>query len=631
MKKVSFALIGLVSAVSAFPGITGDQGLHRTEAGKTGGADRLDIVLGYEGSYGTDVLVDKNIVTTNADGSTSNSTVSKLYSATYNLGLVLGIDKDWDAGVTLPVHHDWVEYASGPVANLAKTSKSSLGDLRFWTRHRLPITDRKGPWNWAVSANGSMNTGSEEIGLLPKRVSHLPLDASQKMDPNSAGVSTLGAGLALTFDGSKVESGWSFHTSVSGRKPTYLEMSGSTLWGAGFEYDWTNVGVFLEYAGETRWSSALIDDPNWITPGIRFHFENGLNLSMAADWNPTYDRLARSYVIDRYVADGVSSKVNANASNPWGASAVFSWFIDLMGDEDGDGVKDSFDRCPHTIGGARVNAQGCELDQDKDGVVDRLDFCPDTPEGRKVDSKGCELDADQDRVVDALDQCPGTPLGRVVNEVGCELDADKDGIVDGLDQCPGTPLGRKVNEVGCELDADKDGVVDGLDQCPGTPLGRKVNEVGCELDSDGDGVWDSQDLCPGTAAGTKVNRQGCPEKIMRDLSKLQSAINYKTGSAELLPSSIPVLDKVVDLIKSLGDVKLRIEGHTDNVGKVDMNMKLSQDRAQSVVDYLVAKGIKSTNLEAKGFGPTKPIISNATAAGRAKNRRTEINPVEGQE
>ncbi|MFP5409153.1 MAG: OmpA family protein [Gammaproteobacteria bacterium] len=91
------------------------------------------------------------------------------------------------------------------------------------------------------------------------------------------------------------------------------------------------------------------------------------------------------------------------------------------GDADKDGVADDKDRCPNTPAGAKVDANGCELDSDGDGVVDRLDKCPDTPAGRKVNAQGCELDSDGDGVVDALDQCPDTPAGDKVDNKGCTL------------------------------------------------------------------------------------------------------------------------------------------------------------------------------------------------------------------
>jgi len=74
-------------------------------------------------------------------------------------------------------------------------------------------------------------------------------------------------------------------------------------------------------------------------------------------------------------------------------------------------------------------------------------------------------------------------------------------------------------------------------------------------------------------------------------------------------------------------VKIQIEGHTDNIGNASDNMKLSENRAKAVVNYLVSKNISITRLTAKGFGATKPIADNSTEEGRAQNRRTELKVV----
>jgi outer membrane protein OmpA-like peptidoglycan-associated protein len=93
---------------------------------------------------------------------------------------------------------------------------------------------------------------------------------------------------------------------------------------------------------------------------------------------------------------------------------------------------------------------------------------------------------------------------------------------------------------------------------------------------------------------------------------------------DLRPESQVELDKVVQLLKENHTVRIQVEGHTDNIGTVKENQKLSDDRAKSVVAYLVSKGIKADRLVAKGFGATKPVAANDTEAGRAKNRRTEL-------
>ena len=118
-------------------------------------------------------------------------------------------------------------------------------------------------------------------------------------------------------------------------------------------------------------------------------------------------------------------------------------------DTDGDGVPDNMDKCPGTLPGVKVDANGCPLDSDGDGVPDYKDKCPDTPKGVKVDANGCPPDSDGDGVPDYKDKCPDTPKGVKVNDTGCPLDSDGDGVYDYQDDCPNTPRGATVNERGC--------------------------------------------------------------------------------------------------------------------------------------------------------------------------------------
>ena len=91
------------------------------------------------------------------------------------------------------------------------------------------------------------------------------------------------------------------------------------------------------------------------------------------------------------------------------------------------------------------------------------------------------VDSDGDGVKDSMDRCPGTPQGVTVDANGCPNDSDGDGVTDDKDQCPGTPAGEPVDANGCELDDDGDGVVNRLDECPGTPAGTQVDIKGCEI------------------------------------------------------------------------------------------------------------------------------------------------------
>ncbi len=230
------------------------------------------------------------------------------------------------------------------------------------------------------------------------------------------------------------------------------------------------------------------------------------------------------------------------------------------------------------------------------------------------------LDADGDGVVDSKDKCPDTPKGAIVDTDGCELDSDGDDVVDSKDHCPGTPKGAKVDQHGCqqELDSDGDGVLDSKDKCPGTPRGAAVDHNGCELDSDGDGVVDSKDRCPGTPAGVKVDRKGCAEPIVL------KGVNFENDSAVLTAKAKAILNGVAASLKKRPDIKITIAGHTDSRGSAAYNKMLSQRRADSVRRYLASKGVKASNLAAKGFGEEQPIATNDTAAGRADNRRVEL-------
>ena len=104
-------------------------------------------------------------------------------------------------------------------------------------------------------------------------------------------------------------------------------------------------------------------------------------------------------------------------------------------------------------------------------------------------------------------------------------------------------------------------------------------------------------------------------------------VKFKTGTTELSDVSYPTLDKMINFMNVNKEVRIEIGGHTDNTGDVAINDSLSQARATSCFDYLVKKGIAADRLKAVGYGSKKPIVSNNTAANRAKNRRVEFNAI----
>ncbi|MES2387136.1 MAG: DUF5723 family protein [Bacteroidota bacterium] len=295
--------------------------------------------------------------------------------------------------------------------------------------------------------------------------------------------------------------------------------------------------------------------------------------------------------------------------------------VEMQGcpDRDGDKIIDSKDECPDEAGTIEMN--GCP-DRDGDKVRDKLDQCPD--KAGFADHHGCP-DTDLDGVFDDVDQCIDKP-GKAANN-GCPLaDSDGDGLLDNDDKCPSV-AGPMENE-GCPwADADGDGVFDNVDKCPLTP-GSAINN-GCPFgDTDGDGVKDNKDNCPLTPG--PVSNNGCPELKAAEVQVLKTAfanLEFETGKNIIAKSSYPSLGQLAELLKAKPTFKLKISGHTDNIGSPKVNMALSKARAQAVKAHLAANGVDEKRLKAEWFGSTKPKATNKTPAGRKLNRRVEMKVI----
>jgi outer membrane protein OmpA-like peptidoglycan-associated protein len=229
-------------------------------------------------------------------------------------------------------------------------------------------------------------------------------------------------------------------------------------------------------------------------------------------------------------------------------------------------------------------------------------------------------DRDGDGVLDVDDKCPD--VKGLASLQGCP-DRDGDGIADGDDKCP--DVAGLARYQGCPIpDTDKDGINDEQDKCP-TVFGV-ARYQGCPVpDTDGDGVNDEEDKCINEKG--PASNFGCPvisEEIIKKVNRAAQNIFFATGSAKLLAKSFPKLNEVVTILNENATFKVNIDGHTDEVGKDEYNQTLSDNRAASVKAYLVSKGIAESRLASTGYGETKPIADNKTAAGRAKNRRVEM-------
>lgn len=268
--------------------------------------------------------------------------------------------------------------------------------------------------------------------------------------------------------------------------------------------------------------------------------------------------------------------------------------------------------------------KGCCPDRDGDGFCDAGDKCPDDPEDfdGDEDTDGCpEYDRDGDGLHDQKDRCPDNAEDKdgFLDEDGCpEEDNDRDGIPDKRDKCPNVP-------------EDKDGYAD-ADGCP-------------DFDNDGDGKLDypvKADKCPNKPEvyNGLDDEDGCPDKkaappkpkeyknivVEKDRIVFKKQIRFKTNSAKIVGAiSFQILDEAADALKSRPDVRVQVEGHTDERGSDKKNKKLSQRRAESVVAALVKRGIARSRLIPVGFGEEQPIDPAHNKAAWAKNRRCEFN------
>ncbi|MCH8117088.1 MAG: OmpA family protein [Proteobacteria bacterium] len=231
-----------------------------------------------------------------------------------------------------------------------------------------------------------------------------------------------------------------------------------------------------------------------------------------------------------------------------------------------------------------------------------------------------DSDSDEDGVIDYWDKCPQTSSGVAVDISGCEVDSDGDGVPNGADACANTPRGIQVDAYGCPRDGDRDGVPNDKDQCPNTSPGAKVGANGCEKDADGDRVIDRLDRCPNTKAGVRVDINGCE---ITDIIQLPG-VNFVSNSDRLLAGAEQVLADAAATLKKYPTMVVEVAGHTDSDGSAANNLGLSERRANTVRDFLVRAGASAANLSARGYGEARPIADNATAEGKAMNRRVEL-------
>lgn len=416
-------------------------------------------------------------------------------------------------------------------------------------------------------------------------------------------------------------------------------------------YGFAGMGMLMSHA-KTNFN---YKDDGLITPEIEedkklggvtrtkkvFIVGGGLNLDLNRRWL-LGGEVSLRYNDDDYL-DGVSKTGNPLTNDMYLCGNIHLSYRFGKRDKDNDGTADAFDKCPDIPGLGRTH--GCP-DADNDGISDKEDECPRV--AGVLSLAGCPIkDFDNDGVPDVDDECekiPGLPqfhgcpdtdadgiedrqdscitVPGVLVFHGCP-DTDGDGIEDKKDACP-KEKGVEEYYYGCPVrDTDGDGVEDRYDKC--LIESGKVELMGCP-DKDNDGVADADDFCPGTA-GLKDNH-GCPVLEQKDVEKLKvamKAVKFEVGKSVLKAESNKILTEVAQIMVKYPDYHLKIEGHTDNVGKPDKNKLLSEQRATACANFLIGKGIGATRISATGFGSNRPIADNKTAAGKAENRRVEFS------
>ncbi len=247
------------------------------------------------------------------------------------------------------------------------------------------------------------------------------------------------------------------------------------------------------------------------------------------------------------------------------------------------------------------------------------------PTEKPPDPRQPRRDSDGDGVDDVADSCLNTPRGAEVDANGCPIDSDRDGVPDGLDDCPATPFEarEKVDIHGCPVDSDFDNVPDYADSCPFGSAGALVDDKGCPIDSDKDGVPDGLDDCPFSLPGVAVDRHGCIDLTMLSVPMVLN-IDYSPGSFEVDPHNRTRLEKLAGLLNYVADIRLDINGYTDDIGTEAANRALSEKRANRVKGILVSLGVDADRIKAFGKGEADFVASNQTSEGRARNRRIEI-------
>ena len=421
---------------------------------------------------------------------------------------------------------------------------------------------------------------------------------------------------------------------------------------------WANFVVDGEPSRRFRWAVnvgyrlVLADGPSLQIPesgGDVFNYNDQITFGAAMSINLVRNRL--DFVTEFYGATSISSLFDYNAGGlPLEVDVGLKIFVErnsylYLGA--GTGIFSPGYSSPAVRAFAAWIFEPSIGDRDGDGIKDDVDQCPDEPEDLDdfEDIDGCpDPDNDRDGILDVDDECPMVPEDRDGEEDddGCpegdEGDRDGDGILDSVDECPDDPedIDQFEDEDGCpDPDNDQDGILDVDDLCPNEPedVDEFEDEDGCpDPDNDQDRILDPDDECPNRPEVYNgfEDDDGCPDRgrveVVGSNIVIMDRVYFETDSAEIREISYPILDAVAATLRGNPQITLvEIQGHADERSSDEYNLRLTQDRARSVANYLVNRGgVERSRLRAVGYGERCPVNPASTPAAWEENRRVEF-------
>jgi outer membrane protein OmpA-like peptidoglycan-associated protein len=612
----------------------GQGGLEHTESAKTLGFGRL--VIGAHGDMSLDngfltsALVDTGRLNTGRSGVTLTPPVSEYDIYPY---MSIGIAKILDFSAMLPVYFDNINKSA--LDTSFGGVQAGIGDCELRLKLQVPPHNHPRLVDFGLSAGVSLPTGDRNHGFFARHSYYFLKDSTATTAQGavvvgraglfSSGTTEYDVRALVTFNGWELPeyTRLMFHMNYGLRMFAQHGFDDAFVFNAGLEYhpaEW--VGLFSELSAEPRLTNLLSGfdpgkDPLTITPGISLTPSGGLFVTIMTDLGlSSHDPIV--YAAQNGVLSArVQPAWRLCASVGWAGFLGHSWHggneivRNPGGDLDNDGIPDSIDKCPN-------------IPEDKDGFEDN-DGCPD-------------YDNDKDGIPDSVDQCPNAAedFDGFEDADGCpDPDNDKDGVCDpwvaekgmqsvygnactGSDKCPN--LGEDIDGFedadGCpDPDNDLDGVPDTLDKCP-NEAGPADNN-GCPKGS-GASVSTASEHGQGKLAAKEIRRGRL----------ILKGVEFKHGTAELLPESYTMLDNVYESLKAYPEVRIELAGYTDNSGNPAANRKLSLMRAEKVREYLVLHGIDPGRISAVGRGGEDPIVDNRTPENRAFNHRIEMKRID---